>query len=103
MADVSPSGTRVVPVMAGQKHNPKVTKVTRDTLHTTPRQSQPRESQELWDDPECLNMPCLEALGLYASNTVGDGMCCTGPEQVSKEKRDLPAPRPSNWAQKSID
>ncbi|KAJ9360662.1 hypothetical protein DTO027B9_1056 [Paecilomyces variotii] len=75
MADVSPSGTRVVPVMAGQKHNPKVTKVTRDTLHTTPRQSQPRESQELWNDPECLNMPCLEALGLYASNTVGDGNC----------------------------
>ncbi|GAD94098.1 OTU-like cysteine protease [Paecilomyces variotii No. 5] len=71
MADVSPSGTRVVPVMAGPKYTPKI----KEPLRTIPRQSQPRELQGLWDDPESLKMPCLEALGLYASKIVGDGNC----------------------------
>ncbi|KAL1879444.1 hypothetical protein Plec18167_003898 [Paecilomyces lecythidis] len=75
MADVSPSGTRVVPVMAGPKYSPQLPQTPKETPRAIPRQSQPREIQSLWDDPECLKMPCLEALGLYASKTVGDGNC----------------------------
>ncbi|KAJ0425600.1 hypothetical protein BJY00DRAFT_183651 [Aspergillus carlsbadensis] len=82
MADVQKGG-RIVPIIAPHHHGLSDGSLVNEIKHEKQQpeelsqDSQPRESKNRRGkiDTECLELPCLSQLGLYALPTEGDGNC----------------------------
>lgn len=81
MADASNGGGRIVPVVRPEEDAPQSCPPPTAPLQRPQQESQdmqqPKASKrtrnKLFEEAECLEIPCLNQLGLYALPTEGDG------------------------------
>ncbi|GCB26883.1 OTU domain-containing protein DDB_G0284757 [Aspergillus awamori] len=78
MAD-APNGGRIVPIVTTARQHYSSSPTDESMAKTTPQTSQktkmPRNARNKTAEAETLEIPCLNALGLYALPTEGDGNC----------------------------
>ena len=76
MAD-APNGGRIVPIVTTARQHYSSSPTDESMAKTTPQTSQktkmPRNARNKNAEAETLEIPCLNALGLYALPTEGDG------------------------------
>lgn len=69
MADGTEGGGRIVPIVSRSQSSPKAPEAVSKRTRKGKRNG-------LFSEPECLHIPCLDDLGLYALPTEGDGNYC---------------------------